>query len=78
MFTEINSKGFKKLKKSDPARYNKYAMNGVDEETVEIATAHGNLSTANGVQRILVDPDKPSAYANYVEQVMPCGKMMIH
>uniref|UniRef100_A0A1I8EDE5 UBA domain-containing protein n=1 Tax=Wuchereria bancrofti TaxID=6293 RepID=A0A1I8EDE5_WUCBA len=42
----------------------------VDEETVEIATTHGNLSTTNGVQRILVDPDRPStAYANYAEQL---------
>ncbi|VIO95387.1 Uncharacterized protein BM_BM5867 [Brugia malayi] len=42
----------------------------VDEETVEIATTHGNLSTTNGIQRILVDPDRPStAYANYAEQL---------
>ncbi|KAL3997325.1 Protein kinase domain family protein [Acanthocheilonema viteae] len=45
-------------------------MNGVDEETVEIATAHGNKPTTNGVQRILVDPDRPStAYTNYTEQL---------
>lgn len=57
--------------KSDPTRYNKYGMNGMDEETVEIATAHGGKPTTNGVQRILVDPDRPStAYANYAEQVI--------
>lgn len=46
-------------------------MNEVDEETVEIATTHGNLSATNGVQRILVDPDRPSTtYTNYAEQVI--------
>ncbi|VDK39672.1 unnamed protein product [Gongylonema pulchrum] len=64
---------FSILKKSDPTRFNKYVLSGVDEGTVEQATAasaHGNSSAANGVQRILVDPDKPSAaYASYVEQV---------
>ncbi|EFO21462.1 hypothetical protein LOAG_07026 [Loa loa] len=45
-------------------------MNGVDEETIEIATAHANLPTTNGVQRILVDPDRPSTtYTNYAEQL---------
>ncbi|VDK39759.1 unnamed protein product [Gongylonema pulchrum] len=68
------SNSFSILKKSDPTRFNKYVLSGVDEKTVEQATAaaaaHGNLSAANGVQRILVDPDKPSAaYASYVEQV---------
>uniref|UniRef100_A0A915PU94 non-specific serine/threonine protein kinase n=1 Tax=Setaria digitata TaxID=48799 RepID=A0A915PU94_9BILA len=57
-------------KKSDPSRYNKYAVNGVDEETVEIAATHGNLPTTNGIQRILVDPDRPSSgYTNYAEQL---------
>ncbi|VDP22960.1 unnamed protein product [Onchocerca flexuosa] len=45
-------------------------MNGVDEETIEIATAHGNMPTTNGVQRILVDPDRSSsAFTNYAEQL---------